>query len=472
MAPARAGGDTWRGMARRTTGAVGPTVHERGNKRLDAVLDFVAFAARPMPLLTLLDEAPRRIVALLEAEVCSLYLLEGDKSELVMRGNVGLESAAIGQVRLRVGEGITGEAIEYMRPISTETAEQHGAYKHFAGIGEERFPVFLAVPIRGKAGPLGAVVVQRSAVPFTDADIELLALIGGLIAAGSRHAELVDEARERRARRTGGGTRKVTLAGRPVVVGRALGAVAALRRPPRRPSERPSGPAPRDTSADVRRLRGAFDVAEKAIHGLRERARAIGLEEDARFLTTYVEILEDMRFRERATELVSSGAGVPQALSRVARAVTRAAASVTRDAFLEERARDIEDLCDALTMLAVTDRRSALPSKAILLGDTLTVFDLLVSARSMPTGIVLSERASGPRTRVLLKLMNVPAVADMKDLFRWAADGDIALLDGDHGLFVINPTKSEVASLREHRRSTQEPSKTNGPSAGRAPVSR
>ena len=152
--------------------------------------------------------------------------------------------------------------------------------------------------------------------------------------------------------------------------------------------------------------------------------------------------------------------------------MTRAAASVTRDAFLEERARDVEDLCDALTMLAVTDRRSTLPSKAILLGDTLTVFDLLVSARSMPTGIVLSERASGPRARVLLKLMNVPAVADVKALFRWAADGDIALLDGDHGLLVINPTRSEVASLREHRRLAQEPSPSNGPSASRAPVSR
>src|ERR1019366_9463421 len=400
--------------ARRIAPTAGPRVHERGNKRLDGVLDFVAFAARPMPLLTLLDEAPRRIVSLLEAEVCSLYLLEGDKSELVMRGNVGLSNAAIGQVRLRVGQGITGESIEYMRPISTETAEQHGAYKHFAGIGEERFPVFLAVPFRGKAGPLGAVVVQRSAVPFTEADIELLALVGGLIAAGSRHAELVDEARERRARRTGGGTRKVTLAGRPVVVGRALGAVAALRRPPRRPEERPNGPEGPHADAHVRRLRGAFDVAEKAIHGLRERAGSIGLAADAQFLSTYVEILEDMRFRERATELVASGAGVAQALSKVARAVTRAAASVTRDSFLEERARDIEDLCDALTMLADTDRRSALPSKAVLLGDTLTVFDLLVSARSMPTGIALTERASGPRTRVLLKLMNIPAVADVK----------------------------------------------------------
>lgn len=433
-----------------------PRVHEPGNRRLDAVLDFVAFTARPMPLLTLLDEAPRRIAVLFEAQVCSLYLLEGDKSELVMRGNVGFSNAAIGQVRLRVGEGITGEAVEYMRPITTETAEQHASYKHFAELGEERFPIFLAVPIRGKSGPLGALVVQRDTAPFGEADVELIAVLGGLIAAGVRHAELVDEARERRARRAGGGTRKVTLTGRPLVVGRALGAIAALRRPPTRPGEgggRTTRAPRRDVEADVKMLRGAFDVADKAIRGLGERARAIGLGKEAAFLGTYSEILEDMRFRQRATELAAAGAGVAQALSQVARDVTRTAVAFTRDPYLEERARDIEDLCDALTMLAETDKRSALPSKALLVGDTLTVFDLLVSARSQPAGIALSERSGGPRLRALLKLMNVPAVVEVHGLFRWASDGDIALLDGDHGLLVINPSKAEMASLREYRRS-------------------
>ncbi|MGD0678010.1 MAG: GAF domain-containing protein [Polyangiaceae bacterium] len=427
-----------------------PRVHARGNRRLDGVLDFVAFAAHSMPLVTLLDEAPRRIVSLLEANVCSLYVVEGDKSELVMRGNVGFTNEAIGQVRLRVGEGITGESVEYMRPITTETAEQHAAYKHFDVLGEERFPVFLAVPIRGSAGPLGALVVQRAEKPFTDSDVELVTALGGLIAAGIRHAQLVDEARERGARRAGGGTRKVTLTGRPVMVGRTLGALAALRRPAMRPKE---DAADRDVPAEVRRLRGAFDVADKAIRDLRERARTIGLGRDAQFLAIYAEILEDARFRERAGELAASGIGLAQSLSKVARDVTRTAASLTRDSFLEERARDVEDLCDALTMLAGAEKRSALPSRAILLGDALTVFDLLVTARSMPAGVALSERASGPRTRALLKLMNVPAVADVKGLFRWASDGDIALLDGDHGLLVINPTKSEMASLREARRS-------------------
>jgi phosphotransferase system enzyme I (PtsP) len=172
-------------------------------------------------------------------------------------------------------------------------------------------------------------------------------------------------------------------------------------------------------------------------------------------LGTYAEILEDARFRERVTELTGSGVGVAQALSKVARDVTRTAASLTRDPYLEERARDVEDLCDALTVLTGAERRQTVPSKPILLGDSLTVFDLLVAARSQPAGIALTERASGPRTRTLLKLMGVPAVVDVQGLFRWASDGDVAILDGDHGLVVINPSKSEMASLREYRRNGQ-----------------
>ena len=56
-------------------------------------------------------------------------------------------------------EGLTGEAVEYLRPVTSENAVEHRAFKQFEGLDEERYPVFLAVPIRGKAGPLGALVV-------------------------------------------------------------------------------------------------------------------------------------------------------------------------------------------------------------------------------------------------------------------------------------------------------------------------
>lgn len=439
-------------------------VHERGNKRLDAVLDFLAFAARPMPLVSLLDDAPRRIATIFDADVCSLYLVEGDGHELVMRGNVGFQPDALGRVRLAVGEGITGEAVEYLRPVTSDNAGSHSAYKHFDELGEERFPIFLAVPIRGKAGPLGALVVQRrgGGPRFEDRDIELLATLGGVIAAGIRHAELIDAQREKHGstlRKAGGGTRKVTLTGRPFIAGRALGAIAALRRPSSGRSSEAS--PPRDVREEQKLLRGAFDVADKAVRGLADRARSMGLGEQAGFLATYLDILGDARFRERASELVAEGGGIGAALNRVAREVTRTAASITRDAFLEERARDIEDLCDALVMLARADKRAELPLKGVLIGDGISVFDLLVSARAHPVGVALTDRATGPRTRALLRLLDVPAIVGVEGLFKWASDGDVALLDADHGLLVINPSRSEVAALREYKKSRE----TDAPSA-------
>jgi phosphotransferase system enzyme I (PtsP) len=430
-----------------------PKIHVRGNKRLDGVLDFVAFAAKPMPLVTLLDEAPRRIAEIFGADVCSLYLVEGDGHELVMRGNVGFSPGAIGQIRLHIGEGMTGEAVEYLRPVTSGHAPEDAAYKHFDVLAEDRYPVFLATPVRGKAGPLGALVIQRERLEFEERDIELLAALGAIIAAGIRHAEIIDARRDKPLpRKAGGGTRKVTLTGRPFVGGRAIGAIAALRRPAARPSE---AREEADVREDRKLLRGAFDVADKAIRALADGAKSLRLGSEAAFLSTYIEILGDGRFRERADELVADGAGIPNALSRVAREVTRTAAQITRDAFLEERARDVEDLCDALVMLAASDKRAELPTKAILVGDALSVFDLLISARAHPVGVALTDRGGGPRTRTLLRLFDVPAIVGVEGLFRWASDGDVALVDADHGLLVINPSKGEVAALREYKRAQE-----------------
>lgn len=426
---------------------VTPRIHGRGDTRLDRVLEFVAFVAKPMPLSLLLDEAPRRIASIIRADVASLYLLEGDGDELVMRGNVGFPLGARGNVRLSVGEGITGLAVECLRPISVVGAPEHERYRRFPELGEDRFPVFLAVPILGHNRPLGALVVQRAGdAPFKPSEVNLAVALTAPISGGLRHAQLLDDLRERtQARRTGGGTRKVTLPGAPVVPGTALGAVAALRRPA---STQRLGPQ----NEDVRLLRTAFEVAEKALAALVARAVERGVAKEASFLSSYLLIVSDGRLRQRSYELVESGRGIAQALGDVAREAARAATGIVGDPFLQDRARDIEDLCDAIVMLASPDARAELPSKAVLLGDQLTVFDLLVSARAQPVGIALTERAVGPRTQVLLELMGVPSIVDVAGAFRWASPGDVALLDADHGLLVVNPSRADIASVRAARR--------------------
>src|SRR4051812_18251836 len=109
-----------------------PTIHGTGSgTRLDRVLEFVGFVAKPMPLSLLLDEAPKSIAHIVDANIASLYLLEGDGDELVLRGNVGFPRGVRGNVRLHVGEGITGMAVECMRPISVTMAAAHERYREF-----------------------------------------------------------------------------------------------------------------------------------------------------------------------------------------------------------------------------------------------------------------------------------------------------------------------------------------------------
>jgi phosphotransferase system enzyme I (PtsP) len=160
----------------------------------------------------------------------------------------------------------------------------------------------------------------------------------------------------------------------------------------------------------------------------------------------------DERMRERAFELIAKGQGVAEALGAIAREAVRVANGIVGDPFLQERARDIEDLCDTLVMLASPDARAELPSKAVLIGDKLTVFDLLVSARANPVGVALSERVPNPRTKVLLQLLGVPAITHVDGLFQWASPGDVALLDADHGFLMINPSRAEMATLRAERK--------------------
>ena len=128
--------------------------------------------------------------------------------------------------------------------------------------------MFLAVPIIGSAGALGALVVQRAGErAFRHSDVNLLTALTAPISAALRQAQLLDEQRER-TRRTGGGTRKVTLPGEPVVPGRALGAIAALRRPAAAGQKK--GPD------DPRMLKLAFEVADRSLGALVATAKERG----------------------------------------------------------------------------------------------------------------------------------------------------------------------------------------------------
>jgi len=135
------------------------------------------FAAGPTPGGTLsagLCFLCEQLAAMTDAPIASAYVLEaGD--ELVLRGPFGYGREVIGEVRLKVGQGITGTCVETMRPVTVDDARVSAQFEYFPQLAEERFPAFLAVPLLSGGRPRGALVLQREAGPFSEEDMVLAA---------------------------------------------------------------------------------------------------------------------------------------------------------------------------------------------------------------------------------------------------------------------------------------------------------
>jgi phosphotransferase system enzyme I (PtsP) len=148
------------------------------DRRLKAILEIGKLITGPHDLDSVLRGIVSKAAGVMGTDVASLYLLDEAKNELELRATKGLSTQSVGRVRMKVGEGLTGLAVERMRPVAVADAGRHPKYKFFPLTHEEKFHSFLAVPLIDKHRPVGALVVQtRAARTFTPDEVNLLSAI-------------------------------------------------------------------------------------------------------------------------------------------------------------------------------------------------------------------------------------------------------------------------------------------------------
>jgi glycogen phosphorylase len=125
-----------------------------------------------------------------ETDVCSVYLLEADRSTLVLAATVGLRQESVGRVRMRLTEGLAGLVGEQLRPQVVEDATRHPRFKYFGEAGEDPYHSFLGVPLIDRGLLQGVLVVQTVEPRTFDTDVVRM-----LTTAGAQLAPLVTEAR-------------------------------------------------------------------------------------------------------------------------------------------------------------------------------------------------------------------------------------------------------------------------------------
>lgn len=130
------------------------------------------------------------IASRFNTDVCSAYLLEPDRSNLVLAASVGLHPRSIGTLRMPLHEGLAGLVAEQVLPVAVPDAINHPRFKYFAESGEEEYHSFLGVPLIDRGILQGVLVVQTKDVRhFRPEEVRMLA------EAASQVAPVVSEAR-------------------------------------------------------------------------------------------------------------------------------------------------------------------------------------------------------------------------------------------------------------------------------------
>src|SRR5215469_9872779 len=163
-------------------------------------------AARPAPVLPLEEiaelakesgkpaETLMKLVALIarrfQTSVCSAYLLEPDRANLVLAATIGLRPQCIGKLRMGVHEGLAGLVAEQVQPVAVKHVHYHPRFKYFREAGEDDYQSFLGVPVVDR-GVLQGVLVVQTVEPraFEESEIKMLA------DAAAEVAPVVSEAR-------------------------------------------------------------------------------------------------------------------------------------------------------------------------------------------------------------------------------------------------------------------------------------
>jgi starch phosphorylase len=139
-------------------------------------------------------ETLMNVVALIakrfQTNVCSAYLLEPDRANLVLAATLGLRPQCIGTLRLSLLEGLVGLVAEQVLPVAVERVATHPRFKYFKESGEDAYQSFLGVPLIDRGVLQGVLVVQTiEARAFREDEVRMLT------EAAAQVAPIVSEAR-------------------------------------------------------------------------------------------------------------------------------------------------------------------------------------------------------------------------------------------------------------------------------------
>jgi uroporphyrinogen-III synthase len=142
----------------------------------------------------MLGEIVGLTVQVTECDACLVYLLDRDTDEVVLRASQVPHAAALGNLRMQVGEGVTGWVAEHKSVVALPShAAADARFKRFQALVEDTYEAFLSVPLVSGGDLIGVINVHhREPHHHTADEIALLTFVGEQMGSAVVRSTLVD----------------------------------------------------------------------------------------------------------------------------------------------------------------------------------------------------------------------------------------------------------------------------------------
>ena len=420
------------------------------------MLDTLRRLIQELNLARNLDQAlgliVRRVKAIAQADVCSVYLAEPDGRHYVLKASDGLRPEAIGRIRLGRDEGLIGLVARRAEPVNLEDAPLHPQYRFFPDSGEERYHAFLGVPIIHHRDVVGVLVVQRArAEVFDEESVTLLVTVAAQLAGAIVHAELSGELNGF-ARPSPPAESSRVARGQPGAPGVTFG-VAKVRYPFADIHAIPDRPAD-DIDHELAEFERAVAAVRAEIDELSSRMTDSLPAEERALFDVYALMLESDSFTGVTRARIRDGNWAPGALRQTIEEHEEVFRNMEND-YLRERVEDIRDLGRRLLMHLQAEKaeEQSYPEKTILVGEEVTATMLAEVPQERLAGVVSVRGSRTSHVAILARALGIPAVMGVTELPVGRIDDADVIVDGYAGRVYIEPPEH---IKQEYRRLARE----------------
>ena len=403
-----------------------------------------------------LSNIVRLIQGRFHTDVCSVYLLEPERQEVVLGATVGLRSESVGRVRMRLDQGLTGLVAEQMAPVAVGEAFEHPRFRYFPEAGEDPYHSFLGVPLV-EGGALQGVLVVQTVAPrtFSPNETRLLVAVAAQLAplvSGARLMErVVTLAHDRADRASASSEGEGPLRGSPLSPGTGLGEAYVIngfnewRHYVSQQSTDPCG--------EARRLTAAMEAARAEISQLSQRISALVGQDHGAILQAQLMLMQDRAIDRDLADCLTAGRTAEGALVQVLDRYVSALQQISSP-LLQERIYDLKDVFRRILwhlqphVVPSADTGSPL----VLVAHEASVMDLFAVDLDRLAGIVVERGGAQSHAAILGRSLGIPMVSQVPDAVRRMGPGRQLLVDGTLGTVTLDPSPELIAAHRRPRR--------------------